>query len=37
MKSVAEFVEQEATLAKLRAMGVDFAQGYLFGAPVPPP
>ena len=37
MKSVAEFVEQEATLAKLRAMGVDFAQGYLFGAPGPPP
>ena len=35
IKSVAEFVEQEATLAKLREIGVDFAQGYLFGMPSP--
>jgi EAL domain-containing protein (putative c-di-GMP-specific phosphodiesterase class I)/DNA-binding NarL/FixJ family response regulator len=37
IKSVAEFVEQEATLAKLREIGVDFAQGYLFGKPGPAP
>jgi diguanylate cyclase (GGDEF)-like protein len=37
IKSIAEFVEQEATLAKLREIGVDFAQGYLFGLPGPPP
>jgi diguanylate cyclase len=37
IKSVAEFVEQEATLSKLREIGVDFGQGYLFGAPGPPP
>jgi diguanylate cyclase (GGDEF)-like protein len=37
IKSVAEFVEQEATLAKLREIGVDFAQGYLFGMPGPAP
>jgi diguanylate cyclase (GGDEF)-like protein len=33
IKSIAEFVEQEATLEKLRAIGVDFAQGLLFGPP----
>jgi diguanylate cyclase len=37
IKSVAEFVEQKATLAKLRAIGVDYAQGYLFGRPGPLP
>ena len=37
IKSVAEFIEQEASLAKLRAIGVDLAQGYLFGKPGPPP
>ena len=37
IKSIAEFVEQEATLAKLRAIGVDLAQGYLFGMPSPLP
>jgi EAL domain-containing protein (putative c-di-GMP-specific phosphodiesterase class I) len=31
------FVEQEATHAKLRAIGVDFAQGYYFGMPGPAP
>jgi len=35
IKSVAEFVEQEATLVKLREIGVDYAQGYLFGKPGP--
>lgn len=33
LKSIAEFVEQEAALAKLRTIGVDLAQGYLFGTP----
>jgi diguanylate cyclase (GGDEF)-like protein len=33
IKSIAEFVEQEATLEKLRSIGVDLAQGLLFGAP----
>ena len=37
IKSIAEFVEQEATHAKLRAIGVDFAQGYYFGMPGPAP
>jgi diguanylate cyclase (GGDEF)-like protein len=33
IKSIAEFVEQETTLEKLRDIGVDFAQGFLFGMP----
>ena len=37
IKSIAEFVEQETTLVKLRAIGVDLAQGYLFGRPSPLP
>jgi len=37
IKSIAEFVEKEATLAKLRAIGVDFAQGHYFGMPGPAP
>lgn len=32
-KTVAEFVENEQTLALLRAFGVDFAQGYFVGKP----
>ena len=36
-KSIAESVEQEATLPKLRSIGVDFAQGYYFGRPGPVP
>ena len=32
---VAEGVETEAELATLRALGVTFGQGYLFGRPVP--
>ena len=37
IKSVAEFVEQEATLLRLREIGVDLAQGYFFGKPGPLP
>ena len=33
--TVAEFVEDEATLDILREIGVDFAQGYLIGRPSP--
>jgi EAL domain-containing protein (putative c-di-GMP-specific phosphodiesterase class I) len=37
IRSIAEFVEQETTLTKLREVGVDLAQGYLFGEPGPLP
>jgi diguanylate cyclase (GGDEF)-like protein len=37
IKSIAEFVAMETTLGKLREIGVDFAQGFLFGEPGPPP
>lgn len=33
--TVAEGIEDEATLGLLRDYGVDYLQGYLFGAPVP--
>lgn len=33
--TVAEFVEDEATLNILREIGVDYAQGYLIGRPAP--
>lgn len=33
MKTIAEFVETDGTLAKLREMGVDFAQGHAVGRP----
>jgi len=33
IKSIAEFVEQDTALEKLRAIGVDLAQGLLFGPP----
>ena len=33
--AVAEGVEDEATLARLRDMGCDLAQGFLFGRPQP--
>jgi EAL domain-containing protein (putative c-di-GMP-specific phosphodiesterase class I) len=33
LKTVAEFVENEASLERLRAMGVDYAQGYFVAKP----
>jgi EAL domain-containing protein (putative c-di-GMP-specific phosphodiesterase class I) len=35
LKTVAEFVEDEAILAKLREIGVDYAQGYVISRPIP--
>ncbi|NHA67961.1 bifunctional diguanylate cyclase/phosphodiesterase [Phycicoccus flavus] len=34
-ETVAEFVAEEAVLAVVRELGVDYAQGYLVGEPVP--
>ena len=34
-QTVAEFVDQQATLETVRQLGVDHAQGYLIGRPVP--
>ncbi len=34
-RTIAEFVESEAILEKLRAIGVDYAQGYAIGRPQP--
>ena len=34
-QTVAEFVENEAILTRLKELGVDYAQGYLFGKPKP--
>lgn len=35
LKTVAEFVETDATLEKLREIGVDYAQGYAIHRPEP--
>ena len=35
MQTIAEFVENEATLVKLREIGVDYAQGYYLAHPRP--
>ncbi len=35
IRTIAEFVENDAILAQLREMGVDYAQGYGIGRPVP--
>ena len=35
LQTIAEFVEEEATLEKLREIGVDFVQGYIIGKPMP--
>ena len=35
MKTIAEFVEDAATLERLREIGVDYAQGFLLGHPAP--
>ncbi|WP_052672311.1 bifunctional diguanylate cyclase/phosphodiesterase [Aliterella atlantica] len=37
IKTIAEFVENEAILDKLRALGVDYAQGYGIAKPMPLP
>ena len=34
-KTIAEYVESKASLEKLRALGVDYAQGYFIGKPRP--
>lgn len=36
IKSIAEFVEYEEALNVLKALGADYAQGYLVGKPAPP-
>jgi len=35
IKSIAEFVEDDATLTTLISLGVDYSQGYLFSTPQP--
>lgn len=35
LKTIAEFVENEALMTQLRAFGVDYAQGYGVGKPLP--
>jgi EAL domain-containing protein (putative c-di-GMP-specific phosphodiesterase class I) len=35
LRTIAEFVEDEATLSALRSLGVDHAQGYLVHRPEP--
>ncbi len=35
LKTIAEYVEDEAIRAKVKAIGVDFAQGYIVGEPRP--
>ena len=37
LHTVAEMVETEADAARLRRLGVDYLQGYLFGRPAPTP
>ena len=35
VQTVAEFVDDEAVLARVRELGFDFAQGYFIGRPEP--
>jgi EAL domain-containing protein (putative c-di-GMP-specific phosphodiesterase class I) len=35
IKTIAEFVENDAIRQRLQDMGIDFAQGYGIGRPVP--
>ena len=35
IKTIAEYVESEAVMDKLKELGVDYAQGYYFGKPQP--
>jgi len=37
IKTIAEMVETPEHAAQLRGMGVEFAQGFLFGRPAPAP
>ncbi|MFO7565057.1 MAG: EAL domain-containing protein, partial [Enhygromyxa sp.] len=37
IQTIAEFVENDAILARLRDLGVDYAQGYGIGKPEPMP
>lgn len=37
IRTVAEFVESEEVLDQVRALGIDYAQGYLIGRPAPSP
>lgn len=35
IRTIAEFVEDESTKSRLRTLGVDYAQGYAIGRPIP--
>ena len=35
MRTIAQFVESDVTLQKLREIGVDYAQGFGISKPVP--
>jgi len=35
MRTVAEYVDRESLMPRLRQVGIDFAQGYLVGQPMP--
>lgn len=35
IRTIAEYVEDEFTMAKLASLGVDYAQGFAVGKPVP--
>jgi EAL domain-containing protein (putative c-di-GMP-specific phosphodiesterase class I) len=37
IRTIAEFVENDAIFAKLKELGVDYAQGYGIGKPEPMP
>jgi hypothetical protein len=37
IQTIAEFVEQEAVLDQVRDLGIDYAQGFLLGRPLPQP
>lgn len=34
MKTIAEFVENESILQKVKELGIDYSQGYYFSAPI---
>ena len=37
IKTIAEFTESAAILNRLRSLGVDYAQGFYIGKPLPAP